>query len=519
MAIGLHFDGAARAVTTERNRADVACFVGFVGLADRRAAAMPPALTAWYREQGWLGAPGARSADALWADLRHVPVPVESWAEFGQLFAGQSQPVDDGPRRVASYLGAAVRSFFAQGGRRCYVVRVGDPIALTAPRSARLAGVGELLPVLRGDAAAMSPHERYRWRGLSHLFGLDDVSFVAMPDLPFLVADDLPPAAPPPPEPVVPEQFVECTVEVPAVVLPAAPPPVRAPRCADDLGFRDWAHKVNLAAQFLARHRKDVQLVAAVPLPGTDSLAHGDLLAALERWGLFAELAAPPLGLATAHLQLAYPWLAGPGAEALPERLEPPDGAVVGVLARSTLLQGAFRSAADSAIRNVTRLHPELTRAQRERTTGADRRCLQQRVSLLGYTPDGVQLLSDVTTSPDEAWRPANVNRLMSVWVRALREAGLELVFALNGERLWTAVRDRLRTVGSSLHRAGALRGASPAEAFQVRCDRTTMSSQDIDAGRLIAEVAFQPLAPVEGIRVALTLDESQRVSVEGAAR
>lgn len=37
---------------------------------------------------------------------------------------------------------------------------------------------------------------------------------------------------------------------------------------------------------------------------------------------------------------------------------------------------------------------------------------------------------------------------------------------------------------------AGGLGGASPSEAFTVRCDRSTMSQNDIDAGRLIVERA-----------------------------
>ena len=57
----------------------------------------------------------------------------------------------------------------------------------------------------------------------------------------------------------------------------------------------------------------------------------------------------------------------------------------------------------------------------------------------------------------------------------------------------------------------GALRGASAAEAFAVRCDRTTMTQADLDAGRVVAEVAFDAAVPVARIRVVIALAAADR--------
>jgi phage tail sheath protein FI len=46
--------------------------------------------------------------------------------------------------------------------------------------------------------------------------------------------------------------------------------------------------------------------------------------------------------------------------------------------------------------------------------------------------------------------------------------------------------------------RRGELVGATPDEAYLVRCDRTTMSQGDIDRGRLIALIGVAPLRPAE---------------------
>lgn len=517
MRLGLSFEDGAASEGVNLRRADVALFVGFVRRAQRRGE-LPPSLLRWLESQGLARAPGARTESEL-AELLDVPVPIDDLASFEALFepAGptRSSPSED---RAPSYLAAAVRSFFAQGGRRCFVVRVGDPPALEAPREERLALAGALIPSAAGDLAAESPLDPTRWRGIAFLHALDEVSFLALPDLPWLVAQENAPS-PPAPEPVVvPERFVECS-EPPAPLGPApAPSPVSAPRCRDEVGYRDWAIRLNLAASFLSRYRRDVQLVAAIPLPAEDTEASDDLFGQLLRSGLLGPLERPP-GVASAFVQLGYPWWSWPGSSFLPEGLEPPDGALSGMLARNALLAGAFRSAAGRRIHHARAMYPPLSEPERFRARPLERpgqtptRSFQERVSLLGPSVGGFELLSDVTTSGDESFRLASVNRLFSLWVRGAR--GLQdLVFEASGEALWAAVRSRLSTLGESLFRAGALRGGSAAQAFRVRCDASTMSRLDLDSGRVVAEVAFLPAVPVEGVIVSFALDEGQGVLV-----
>jgi phage tail sheath protein FI len=46
--------------------------------------------------------------------------------------------------------------------------------------------------------------------------------------------------------------------------------------------------------------------------------------------------------------------------------------------------------------------------------------------------------------------------------------------------------------------RDGALLGSKPEEAFFVRCDRSTMTQNDLDNGRLICLVGVAPVRPAE---------------------
>ena len=102
------------------SRADIACFVGFVS---RREGALAPSLERWLRERGWIEGVYRRNTAR---DLLDVPVPIDTWDGFDRLFAWDERP-GDGEKFVTA-LGAAVRSFFAEGGRKCYVVRVGDAL-------------------------------------------------------------------------------------------------------------------------------------------------------------------------------------------------------------------------------------------------------------------------------------------------------------------------------------------------------------------------------------------------------
>ena len=137
---GLTFNVHAPALTVAPNRSDVACFVGAISRRLEPTATsgtdgsspptfVPAAIRRWLRSQGWMAA----AADDR-AALIQVPVPIESWDAFTSLFAWESRPIAFGATTtIPTYLGAAVRSFFAQGGRRCYIIATGAPWPVLLP--------------------------------------------------------------------------------------------------------------------------------------------------------------------------------------------------------------------------------------------------------------------------------------------------------------------------------------------------------------------------------------------------
>ena len=263
-----------------------------------------------------------------------------------------------------------------------------------------------------------------------------------------------------------------------------------------------------------AAHRRDVQLIAGLPLPTPDAAAGA------EAWplALFVEPGLPAAGqtldgadwIGSALLQLAYPWVATAGSASSPEGIENPEGALAGLIARGALLDGAFRSTAGRLFGSVTGTTPTLARGDIQRGLDDGRAdWLGDRLCLIAPGSDGFVALSDATMSLDPAWRAGGVSRLAGIILRAARWLGQELLFEASFEALWDRTRRRIEGFLIELWRLGALDGASPNDAFEVRCDRSTMTQRDIDEGRLIVRISVTAAQPVERITVTLTLSEA----------
>jgi hypothetical protein len=475
-------------------RADVACFVGFVAL---RPGPLPEDVIEHWRqtspEAGIL-------SDASQRPSVPLPVVVDSAAAFDALFDGMVRTSTG--LAWEAYLAGAVRDFFRQGGRRAWIVAVADPGV--PPRSATevAAALDRLLPA----SPSFSAGDRATWRGLGHVMGLPDVALVCLPDLPNLVGAPLETVPPLPGEPVAAPGFVECSEPDPRPPVPLSHAAPAAPRLGDAQWER-WQATVRRAVDWLARYRPDAQLILGLPLWQPGQPGEAEPLLALEarlrpyRSG----------GVGSAYLQLAYPWLATDDSRDRPGGLAPADGVLAGMIARSCLSQGTFRPVTGAVPEGLIAVAPALSaRATRllvpvDTSSGsALQLCFLQRVSTLGLTHRGYELLSDVTTSSDPVWRHAGLNRLMGVLRRACTRIGEALAFEASGPQTWRRLRESVENTLAALRGEGAF--SDSGEAYRVRCDQTTMTQNDIDNGRLIAHVSISPRTTIERIAIVLSV-------------
>lgn len=199
------------------------------------------------------------------------------------------------------------------------------------------------------------------------------------------------------------------------------------------------------------------------------------------------------------YAALYYPWvvisnpLARPGVESAPREITlPPSGFVCGIYARNDVQRGVHKAPANEVVRGALRFESDINFAQQEVLNPLGVNCLRY-LSGRGYRVWGAR-----TVSSDPEWKYANVRRYFNYLERSIDQGTQWAVFEPNGERLWANIRD---TVAGFLYNewvSGALLGASQKEAFFVRCDRSTMTQNDLDNGRLICLIGVAVLKPAE---------------------
>jgi phage tail sheath protein FI len=176
-------------------------------------------------------------------------------------------------------------------------------------------------------------------------------------------------------------------------------------------------------------------------------------------------------------------------------------GAVAGILARTDLARGVWVSPSGEAVRGVAGLSIELDQAGSEALVRAG-------VNPIRFEQGrGFRLWSALTRGdPDTEWKYVNVRRFAAYLEESIRQGLQWVVFEPNRPRLWTQVRSLARAFLQTPFRQGAFPATRAEDAYFVRCDRTTMTRDDIDAGRLVVEVGIAPLRPAEFVVVRIGL-------------
>lgn len=198
------------------------------------------------------------------------------------------------------------------------------------------------------------------------------------------------------------------------------------------------------------------------------------------------------------YAALYYPWIsvANPNASVDPTQPEkvmlPPSGFVTGIYARNDVQRGVHKAPANETVTGALELETNVRFGQQEILNPLGINCIRP---LPGR---GIRVWGARTISSDPEWKYVNIRRYF-LYLEASIDRGTQwAVFEPNGERLWANVRT---TVSDFLYNEwvnGALLGGSPKEAFFVRCDRSTMTQNDLDNGRLVCLVGVAPLTPAE---------------------
>ncbi|WP_431051640.1 phage tail sheath family protein [Roseateles sp. L2-2] len=199
------------------------------------------------------------------------------------------------------------------------------------------------------------------------------------------------------------------------------------------------------------------------------------------------------------YAALYYPWvvvanpLARPGRDDIPKEIAlPPSGFVTGIYARNDIQRGVYKAPANEVVTGALRFESDVNFAQQELLNPLGVNCLRY-LSGRGYRVWGARLVSS-----DPEWKYVSDRRYFNYLEASIDRGTQWAVFEPNGERLWANVRQTISDFLYNEWRNGALLGSTVEQAFFVRCDRSTMTQNDLDNGRLVCLIGVALIKPAE---------------------
>jgi len=204
------------------------------------------------------------------------------------------------------------------------------------------------------------------------------------------------------------------------------------------------------------------------------------------------EIRAYRASLDSKYAALYYPWvhIIDPLTETEIEL--PPSGFVAGIYARTDTARGVHKAPANERIELVVALERDINQAQQEVLNPEGINCLR-------FLPGrGYRVWGARTITSDPEWKYVSVRRLLNFLEHSIDRGTERVVFEPNNADTWVRVRNAISVFLLEMWRSGALLGATPEDAFFVRCDLSTMTQSDIDNGRLICLIGIAPVRPAE---------------------
>lgn len=201
----------------------------------------------------------------------------------------------------------------------------------------------------------------------------------------------------------------------------------------------------------------------------------------------------------TKYAALYHPWieildpLQRPAQGAPPQRLLlPPSGFVTGIYARSDIQRGVFKAPANEVVQGLTKFEANINKGRQDVLNPEGINALRF------FEGRGHRVWGARTMSSDPEWKYVNVRRLFVFLEHSIDKATQWAVFEPNNQTLWANIRQMVEDFLLVQWMNGALIGSKPQEAYFVRCDRTTMTQNDLDNGRLICLIGVAPTYPAE---------------------
>jgi uncharacterized protein len=461
----------------------------------------------------------------------NTPMRISNWTQFSKIFGDPNEP-DNGPFMEGAYLAHSVYGFFMNGGSLCWVVRVGDDSSSNGGSQARAAlpaasdgGVEAYSAVAleagrddvsveiveepsTGEGADQSytvkvsaGSESEEFTGLSLKKGRNNLATKVNAQSKLIKIEEtgasLPEAQRVPaagsyklsapsidPSKVKPTHFegdvarrkgmggLAAVDEITMVVMPDIMG--LASDDGDDVQIRD------LQGKMIAHCENAGDRMAILDCP-PDMLPQEILEWRMNTAGYDSKFAA-----------LYYPWIEVQNPLTNQPMMIPPSGHVAGLWCRTDGQRGVHKAPANEVVMGANGLGFQVTHAEQGGLNKVGINCIRS------FPGRGIRVWGARTLSSDPEWRYINVRRLFNFISESIMEGTQWSVFEPNDEKLWIQLRIAAANFLTRVWSDGALFGATPAQAFYVKCDAETNPPEVIEAGQVICEIGIAPVKPAE---------------------
>jgi phage tail sheath protein FI len=199
------------------------------------------------------------------------------------------------------------------------------------------------------------------------------------------------------------------------------------------------------------------------------------------------------------YAALYYPWIKvnDPATNQIIE--VPPSGHVAGIYARNDNTRGVHKAPANEVVRGAIDVDFQVTKGEQDQLNPDGINCIR------AFPGRGIRIWGARTLSSDPSWRYINVRRLFNFVEKSVEGGTQWVVFEPNDMALWEKIKRNITAFLMIQWRAGALFGATPEQAFYVKCDSETNPPEIIDAGQVVTEIGIAPVKPAEFVIFRIT--------------
>ena len=179
----------------------------------------------------------------------------------------------------------------------------------------------------------------------------------------------------------------------------------------------------------------------------------------------------------------------------------PPSGAIAGIYAFVDNQRGVWKAPANVSLSNVIGPTYQFDEDETD-NLNVDTNAGKSINAIRALTGKGTLVMGARTLAGnDNEWRYVSVRRFFNMVEESVKKSTFFAIFEPNDANTWVKVRGMIENYLTQKWREGALAGATPQDAFFVKCGLgTTMTAQDILEGRMNVEIGMAVVRPAEFI-------------------